>query len=449
MPDVPPVSLGETDFSRRLFLSLAAAAGAAAGRTMPFSVFAQAGEEELPVTGVAQADLEPFDRLMASFVEEHNVPGAALAVTQRGRLVYARGFGFADVEQKQPVQPASLFRIASISKPLTAVAIMQLVERNKLQLDDSVLPLMQLEPLLPAGSTPDSRWEQITIPQCLQHTGGWDRSITPDPIGRAWEIAAALGIQPPVTPAHIVRYMMGQPLDFDPGERYAYSNLGYLILGRIIEAVTGQTYEAHVKQMVARPLGIRTLQLGRALMENRAEGEVRYYDSEQRTGKSLYPPLVGQEVPRPYGGDNLEAYEAHGGWIASVVDLVRFAAAFDDPARCPLLGAAAIREMWTPPEGAAGHEDDGSPKAVYYGCGWNVRPVGTTGKSNNWHAGFIPGSESLLVRRWDGLNWAVLFNTHRNHTGKSLASQIDGRLHEAADQVKAWPETDQFDRFLK
>jgi hypothetical protein len=70
--------------------------------------------------------------------------------------------------------------------------------------------------------------------------------------------------------------------------------------------------------------------------------------------------------------------------------------------------------------------------------------VGKRGKANTWHTGFIAGTEALLVRRWDGLNWAVLFNTANNPAGKSLAGLIDGRVHEAADQVKNWPRADQF-----
>jgi N-acyl-D-amino-acid deacylase len=163
---------------------------------------------------------------------------------------------------------------------------------------------------------------------------------------------------------------------------------------------------------------------------------------------ALYPPRLGQQVPIQYGGENLEAFEAHGGWIASAVDLVRFAAAFDDPASCPLLSAKSIGEMWSRPSGAAGHETDGKPKPAFYGCGWQVRPVGPDGKSNHWHLGQISGTESILVRRFDGLNWAVLFNTHHNPAGKSLAGLIDGRLHEAADKVKAWPATDQFESYL-
>ena len=422
-------------------------ATSAAGLALRCPVFAEPGEGKLPVTGAANRDLEPFDKLMTSFVEGNRVPGAALAVTCKGRLVYARGFGYSDVERNEPVHPAALFRIASVSKPITAVAVMQLVEKGKLNLDDRVMSRMALTPFVTPGAKTDPRWNRITVRQCLQHTGGWDRDKSFDPIGRPWEIAKALGIQPPVRPFHIVRYMMGQPLDFDPGERYAYSNLGYLVLGRIIRAVTGREYEAWVRKEVLDPLGIRKARLGRALIENRAAGEVRYYDAKKRTGPALFPPRLGQQVPVQYGAENLEAFEAHGGWIASAVDLVKFAAAFDDPAACPILGARAIAQMWARPGGAAGREADGKPKAAYYGCGWNVRPIGTAGKSNTWHAGFIAGTEALLVRRFDGLNWAVLFNTHHSPDGQSLSDLIDARLHEAADKVKTWPDIDQFGRF--
>lgn len=426
--------------TRRTFFAISAAAGA---------VLARAAESTLPITGVANADLEPFDKLLTSFVEEHKVPGASLAVTRQGKLVYARGFGYADVDKKEPVQPDSLFRIASVSKPVTAVAIMRLVEQGKFKLDDKVFDRMHVTPFLAEGAKLDPRWKHITVRHCLQHRGGWDRNKSFDPIGRAWDIAKALKIQPPVRPVHVVRWMMGQKLDFDPGERMAYSNLGYLVLGRIIEEASGQKYEEYVRKQILSPLGIKEMQLGRALIEDRAKGEVRYYDARKRTGPALYPPRLGHRVPAQYGADNFEAYEAHGGWIASAVELVKFASAFDNPAQCPILGNKEIREMWARPDGLAGIQPDGKPKTVYYGCGWSVHPMGKDGKSNDWHTGYIGGSEALLVRRWDGLNWAVLFNTNGTGPGKSLASSIDARVHEAADAVKHWPDQDQFGKLLK
>ena len=388
----------------------------------------------------ARADgLAPFDKMMEAFLADNKVPGAALAVTRGGKIVHARGYGMADVGAKEPAKADSLFRIASVSKPITAVAVLQLVEQGKLKLDDKVLDRMPLKPPVADGSKIDERWKAITVRHCLQHTGGWDRDKSYDPIGKAWDIAKAFEMPPPVTPEHVVRYMMGQPLDFDPGERYAYSNLGYLVLGRIVESLGGQKYEDFVKERIFAPIGVTTAKLGRARIENLAKNEVRYYDARKGTGRSLYPPKVGETVPTVYGAMNLEAFEAHGGWIASAVDLAKFAAAFDDPKKCPLLNGMSIAQMWARPDGKAGTDAKGQPRAVYYGCGWQVRPTGAAGESNQWHGGYIPGSEALLVRRRDGWNWAVLFNANNAPDGKSLSGQIDAEVHAAANAVTDWP----------
>jgi N-acyl-D-amino-acid deacylase len=130
------------------------------------------GVEQLPVTGRADPRLASFDRLMTRFMRKHRIPGAALAVAHNGRMVYARGFGFADRDDKQPVQPDSLFRIASVSKPLTAVAVLQLIERGHLKFDDPVFEILKLQ--RPARRF-DARWKKVTILHLLQHRGGWDR----------------------------------------------------------------------------------------------------------------------------------------------------------------------------------------------------------------------------------------------------------------------------------
>jgi N-acyl-D-amino-acid deacylase len=430
--------------SRRQFLRHAGAAllGLGAARAL-----AKGDGDRLPVTGTADARLSSFDEMMRSFTKERKVPGAALAVARNGKLVYARGFGFADVEKKEAVAPTSLFRIASVSKPITAAAVLHLAEKGRLGLDDRALDHVKYKPHLGPGAKPDPRWKDVTVLQLLRHTGGWDRDNSFDPIGIPLEIANALGIKPPVRPEHIVRYMMGQPLDFDPGKRYAYSNLGYLLLGRVIEAVSGRPYETYVREEVLAPLGIKEARLGKALPEDRAKDEVRYYEPHQRTGPAVVGPHVGETVPLQYGAENFEAFEAHGGWIASVVDLVRFASAFDDPARCPILKERSLETMWSRPGGLAGYTRRGRPRDVFYGCGWDVRPVGAKGKANTWHGGYIAASEALLVRRWDGLDWAVLFNTDGG--AKSLADAIDPLVHEAADQVKEWPRTDLFENYLK
>src|SRR6516164_7678405 len=133
-------------------------------------------------TGRAEPGLAAYDELMHGFLREHKPPGAALAVTYHGRLVYARGFGHADLEKREPVEPGSLFRIASISKPFTATAVMHLVEKQKLNLDDRVFPHLKLDAHLAHGAKVDPRLHEIRVQQCLQHTAGWDRDKSWDPM---------------------------------------------------------------------------------------------------------------------------------------------------------------------------------------------------------------------------------------------------------------------------
>jgi N-acyl-D-amino-acid deacylase len=190
------------------------------------------------------------------------------------------------------------------------------------------------------------------------------------------------------------------------------------------------------------------MQLGKNLLKDRAPGEVQYYDSRQRTGRAICGPKIGQQAPLPYGVECIESMDANGGWIASAVDLVRFAAALDDPKRCPVLSAESIRTMLAPPPGVVGHGPKGGPKPTYYACGWEVRPAaGQPGKYTKWHAGLLAGSSTLLVCRDDGIDWAVLFNSDAGKDGKEFAALIDPLLHKPASEIKDWPEIDLFRRF--
>lgn len=369
----------------------------------------------------------PFDTLMTGFLAEHGVPGASVAVSYDRRVVYAKGFGLADIEAKTPVETKSLFRIASISKPITAVAVMQLVDAGRIDLEQPILDFIRIRP---AGRL-DPRWYLVTVRHCLQHTGGWDRSITPDPITIPWQIAKVLGTKPPVPLEDVIRFTMMQKLDHDPGTKFAYSNVGYLLLGRAIAEASGRHYEEYVRNAVLAPLGIADMQLGRALPEHRAKSEVSYYDAKDGKGKCLYPPRVNEQVPFPDGAGNIEAYEAHGGWISTATSLVKFALAFDLPPFCPILSRQAIRTMFAPPRSLPGTSDD-----AWYGCGWIVRRAGPNAL-NTFHNGYISGTSTLLVRRHDGWNWAVLFNSERSKNGKTLSNLIDPLMHVAADEVIA------------
>src|SRR5437773_3409004 len=267
-------------WSRRKFLRMG-------GR----AVLAVAQADAAAAATVANGLLAPFtafDREIQKFMSARNVPGGALAVVKDGRLVYTRGYGWADRENKVPVKPTSLFRIASISKPFTAVAVLKLIEEQKLGLDAPVWDLLDPASWVPGGKNSDERWKQITARHLLQHTGGWDRDKSFDPMFRSREIAKTFEVPSPPAPRVIIRYMLGKPLDFVPGTRYAYSNFGYCVLGRVIETIAGTSYEKFVQGKVLAPIGIRQMRIGASVADKRVEGEVRYYTPHDETAKSVF-----------------------------------------------------------------------------------------------------------------------------------------------------------------
>lgn len=400
-----------------------------------------ASADNLPITGRAEPKLAAFDKLMVSFIQEHNVPGAVLAIGRNGRIVYERGFGYSNLETHQPMEPAALFRICSISKPFTATAILQLQAEGKLSLDDHPFEMLGLSPHLDNGGQVDPRLKQITIRELLHHTGGFDRDKSFDPMFRPVQIARALGVRPPAGPREIIRYMMGKPLDFDPGTREAYSNFGYCVLGRVIEKASGQSYIDYVEEHELHPLGIERIRLGHSLEKDAAPGEVHYYPLGDPHIKSMFGD--GRDVPICYGGEDIEALDAHGGWIASAPELVRFASAFERPDRCPILSAKSIAEMFSRPKDT-GYDANHKPKDAYYADGWEVRPV-RGAKANTWHTGLLDGVSTLLVRRYDGLVWAVMFNRdYIEEKHQNLGGLIDPLLHPVADGIASWPDGREF-----
>ncbi len=411
------------------------------GRVLRGPGFDESRAPHSVVSGETQPAFAEVDSVLQQFIREHRIPGTSLAITDQSRLVYARGFGYADVGKREPVTPDSLFRIASISKPITAAAVLQLVDQKKLCLDAKVFDLLDYEPNFDDGVEFDERQNGITIRHLLQHRGGWDRDKSFDAMFRAAEFSKALDVEPPASPETIIRVMLGKPLDFDPGERYAYSNYGYCLLGRVIEKVSGQSYEDYVKQHVLAPVGVTAMSIGATRLHGRKAQEVRYYDPQP--GNSVFAKDLNSPVPQPYGAWHLEAMDSHGAWIASASDLVRFASAFDTPAECPILSAESIAEMAVRPDGLAGYESDGTAKAKFYGLGWAVS-VDETGRPTTSHSGSLPGTNTILIRRADGRNVALLFNTRVTARVSGVVNAILPELERAINKVSQWPDHDLF-----
>lgn len=386
----------------------------------------------LPVAGDLGTALEPLNQLMQDLLAKEQIPGATLAVLDKGQLVYERGFGWADPDAGQAMAPDALMRIASISKPLTAAAILGLARKGRLSLDDPLCLWLERHPAgwdLAAAKELDPRWADIQLRHLLQHTAGFDRELSQDTMFATVKITAALGIRRRLQISDVVQYQLTQPLDFDPGSRMSYSNVGYCLLGRVLEAVTQQSYENCMRELVLEPCGMQSTRLGKTQLADRFPDEVRYLSRSREKVPLVFDSAIGETrkdpelVEKPYGQWDLELMDAHGGWLSTSGDLLRFMKAAMTEADRNTVATVSPQLLPEP-----------DSRDAWYGAGWQVRRSGNSGGMNFWHTGRLTGTSALLVRRWDDRAWAVLFNTDTGSSGKACAELVDPLLHEAVTQ---------------
>jgi len=425
---------------------LAACAGGGTTTDPPDTTTDPTAADSIPVTGLASPGMASYDQIITALMRQYHIPGGAVAVVRDGKLVFAHGYGWADVENAVKTEPDALFRVASLSKPITAAAILTLYQQGKLDLGDRAFDyLSDLPP--PTGATEDPLLPSITIELLLQHSGGWDRDQSFDPMFRPQIAADAVGAPAPASAETVIRYMRGQPLQFQPGSRYAYSNFGYDVLGRVIERVTGKPYGDWVQQNILAPAGVLHMRQGHTHLTDAAPGEVRYYaipgqGIDARMVQSVFP---GEGlVPDPYGGFYLEAMDAHGAWVSSTIDYLRFLNTVDGRAQPPdLLDPTTIQTMTSRPS-PANRTWEGT--AYWYAMGWLVRP--SNGDANWWHTGSLPGTATLVVRAWNGLAWAAFFNARtEGPAGDAFLTALDNSMWTASRAVTSWPTVDLFGEF--
>src|SRR5262249_53813341 len=153
--------------------------------------------------------------IMFGLLDRFGVPGAALAIVKDGRLVLAKGYGLANVQEDRSVQPDSLFCLASVSKAITAATILKLIDEKRLGIDEPAFA--RLSYLMPPRGPADPRVSKITVRMLLNPSGGWDRRASGDPSGFSRRIQRAFRIRRPVTADELIRYMLRRTLDFAPG----------------------------------------------------------------------------------------------------------------------------------------------------------------------------------------------------------------------------------------
>jgi CubicO group peptidase (beta-lactamase class C family) len=367
-------------------------------------------------------------------------PGASLAVTVNGYLVFARGYGYADTTTGEFVQPDSLFRIASNSKPITAAGIYKLIEQGKISLTTQPFATILNNLTPPPGTTFNTALNSITIQDLLQHTAGFDDTIVPDPANDPTIVIAAattFGANPPPTPQQLIQYMLSQPLQHTPGTTYAYSNFGYIVLGYIIEQVSGMPYAAYIQQNVFTPAGIERTQPGADLLSGRLPDEVAYYDYPGAPlVQSVETSVVPTPVPYPYGGYSCTLELANGCWVSSTMDLLRFADDINGQLTTSI--PTAILSQAVPPF---------TTPQVYLA----VPPTGA-----NWDYifyGSLEGTNSLVHLLTNStvtgkVSYSALFNTREAPPNiEQPETNADNAILAFVQTVKSWPSGDLFSTY--
>lgn len=371
-------------------------------------------------------EMAAFDRTVERFLKRWEIMGASIAIMKDGKLLYCKGFGWADKEQNVPAEVKHIFRIASISKLITATGIMKLYESGKLSLDDKVFGETGILCDSMFSNIKDARIKQITVEHLLRHQGGYSIRAG-DPLFNEVSVARQLGVQPPVSFDDMVRYAAETRLRYRPGAGNMYSNLGYVVLSKVIEKVSGMPYETFIQDSILHPIGCWDMHIGYSFYEKRYPNEVRYYEPADTEPVELFDGS-GQLVPRCYGGCDLQVLSGAGGWVASPTELMKFITAIDpEDSKPDILQAKTIAYMT---------ETD----KARYPIGWMQTTV-----SDDWkRTGSLSGSSAMLKRQHDGFTWVFITNTS-SWAGSRFPSKISAMMKQALTKVKKWSDRDLFE----
>jgi CubicO group peptidase (beta-lactamase class C family) len=348
-----------------------------------------------PTPHTTPSERAAMSNLANAFMQKYDVPGLSVAVGRAGALLYEDAFGLANREKREACSSMHLFRIASVTKPITSVAIFSLIEANRIRLTDRIFGPGALTGTDYASPPYHPGASEITVEHLLTHTGGGWSNARADP----------MFLNPEMDHPQLIAWTLrNRPLDQPPGQGYAYSNFGYCVLGRVIEKITAQPYATYVRNAVLSRCGINDMTIaGNTLAERHAE-EVKYYG----------------QGDNPYGM-NVTRMDSHGGWIARPAAMVKFLMHVDGFAQSNILRPQTIQAMTAPSAANAG-----------YAKGWAVNTA-----HNWWHTGSLPGTASIAVRTHSGFCWAAFANTRRSNS--PLEADLDKLVWNMVHEVRSWP----------
>jgi CubicO group peptidase (beta-lactamase class C family) len=324
--------------------------------------------------GISSARIDEYIR--AEMIAQQ-IPGVSVAVLKNGEIVLAKGYGLANVEHEVPVKPETIFQSGSMGKQFTATAIMMLVEEAKLNLDDNINKFFT--------DAPDA-WRNITIRHLLTHTSGMT------------DYPEDFDLRRDYTEDELYARIKTIPLAFQPGEKWSYSNLAYVMLGILIHKVSGKFYGDFLQERVFQPLGMSTARVisEADIVPNRAAG---------------YRLVNGQLKNQNWVSPSLNT-TADGALYLTVYDMAKWDAALYSE---KLLKRSSLEQMWTPVKLNSG-------KTFPYGFGWALGQV--KGHHIVEHGGSWQGFKSQISRYVDDKLTIVVFANQARANPAKMAHGI-------------------------
>jgi len=329
-----------------------------------------------------------LDNAIENLRTQHNAPGFQVAIVKDERLVYANYYGNASLDGSELVSDDSVFRIASISKPVTVIALLNLVQDGIIGLNDTVFGTNGI--LGNDFGTPPygPGIEDIQVIHLIDHLSGWTNNpVDPMFANINW------------TQQEVINDIVdNRPLETTPGDVYFYSNFGYCVLGRVVEKVTGMSYPEYVKSEILIPAGITT-------MENAKAGDDKWPNEVEYFSQEAFDPYFDMNVPR---------MDSHGGWVSSSIDLARLLVRVD--------GGNVVPDIISS----------------------NILATNYLGASDWWFAGSLPGTSAVFGKLGGDYNYVILTNTRSLPDIFQIISDMQSAVQSEIQGRNSWPRYDLF-----
>ena len=355
-----------------------------------------------PISGKA----DEIDDYIAAQMRRLHIPGVSLAIVRDGHIVKAQGYGFANFELKAPARKETVYEIGSNTKQFTAAAIMMLVEEGKVHLED---PITKYFPEAPQA------WRGITIRHLLTHTSGIQNHVAvPD-----WLDVFRTNLKFETAPARdeLLKMFFKLPLEFRPGETWAYDNTGYYLLGIVIEKASGKSYWQFLDERIFKPLGMNATRNTdpQPIVPNRASGYE--WKNDHFENRPVLLPVI--------------AFSA-GSLLSTAEDMAKWDAALYTE---KLLKKSSLDQMWT-----AALTKDGTDAPFNYGFGWFVESY--HGHRFVQHSGGTPGFSSVIYRFIDDKLTIIILTNHADRILDQLAIDLAGICSPPLKRPAASPDPD-------